>query len=265
VAHFAEQVGKDHVSVTNITPAGAEPHDYEPTPGDLTTLNQAKLVILSGSGVDTWGDKLQPDLEKKGVKVVKMSDHITLLPTSDPAEAATMPNDPHFWLDPNLAQAEVAQIRDALVSIDPGHKDDYTKNAADYIAQLAILGHDFQGGLKTCALREGVTSHAAFGYLAKRYNMTIYPISGLSPDQEPSAKQLADLTNLIKQKHISYIFYETLVSPKLSETLATTTGAKTLVFNPLEGLKDDEIKAGKTYLSVMRENLQNLRTALQCQ
>ena len=109
-----------------------------------------------------------------------------------------------------------------------------------------------------------MTSHAAFGYLSKEYGFEALSITGFSPESEPSTRQLADLATLARQKNIRYIFFETLVSPRLAQTLASEIGAETLVFIPLEGLTDEEIAQGKDYISVMRENLNNLQIAMEC-
>lgn len=277
LAHFAEQVGGDRVTVINITPAGTEPHDFEPTPQDIATIQAAKLFLINGSGLDTWAEKIEPDLANKSVRILKMSNVVDLIenPTDDEhidehaneqvdehTETAT---DPHFWLDPTLAQKQVAAIADALAEIDPANADYYQNNAEAYQQQLANLDEQYTSGLATCAKREVITSHTAFGYLAKRYNISVHAISGLSPEQEPSTKQLSELTELAREENINYILFETLVSPRLAETLANEIGAETLVFNPLEGLTEDELHAGATYVSVMENNLQTLRTALECQ
>lgn len=261
LAHFAEQVGGDNVQVTNITPAGAEPHDYEPTPQDIVKSETANVFIMNGGGVDTWAEKLQSEMKSKGVMVVNMSENIQLM--SAPAGSETS-LDPHIWLDPVNAQTEVGFIRDALIKADPGHKDAYVQNATAYIAQLQSLDQQYKTGLASCQLHDIVTSHAAFGYMAKRYGLNQISIAGLSPDAEPSALRLAEIAQTVKQKGIKYIFFESLVSPKLSDTIASETGAKTIAFNPLEGLTDQEIASGKTYLSVMQDNLAALRTALEC-
>jgi zinc transport system substrate-binding protein len=260
LAHFAEQVGKAHIEVTNITPAGAEPHDYEPTPKEIASIYTAKLLITNGAGLDIWADKIKPDLQAQGVEVATMSDQFQLLKGAD-EESVT---DPHIWLDPALAEKEVTIIRDALIKVDPQSESDYRKNADDYIAQITSLDKQYSEGLAQCTTRDVVTSHAAFGYMAKHYNLNQIAIAGISPEEEPSSQRMAQIAQLAKEKNIKYIFFETLVSPKLADTIATEVGAKTIVFNPLEGLTDDEIKSGKTYISVMQENLSSLRTALQC-
>ncbi len=263
LAHFAAQVGGDRVAVTNVTPAGAEPHDYEPTSQQVASFYGANLFVFNG-GVENWAVRLQPSLAQKGVRTLEMDTLIgTLLPPGDPEEKDA-PFDPHFWLDPVLAQAQVEAIRAMLSTIDPAHADAYRANADAYIAKLQQLDQEYKTGLQSCQLHVAVTSHAAFAYLGKRYGFTQLPITGLSPDEEPSAGKLAEIAAQAKAQGIKYIFFETLVNPQLAETIAREIGAKTLVFNPLEGLTDQQIAAGENYLTVMRENLANLRIALQC-
>src|SRR5690606_12911653 len=118
--------------------------------------------------------------------------------------------------------------------------------------------------LKSCKLDTVISSHEAFSYLAARYNFEVVSIAGIEPGIEPSVAKMANLTELVKQKNIKYIFFESLVSPRLAETIANETGASTLIFDPLEGLSQADQDKGRDYISVQRDNLKNLRTALEC-
>jgi zinc transport system substrate-binding protein len=173
--------------------------------------------------------------------------------------------DPHVWLDPVRAQAQVEAIRAGLAKIDPPNAAVYAANAQAYRAKLTALDAAFASGLKQCARREFVTTHSAFSYPARRYGLTQIPIQGVDREAEPSPADLAALVKQVKDRKIQYVFFETLVSPKLAETLAREVGAKTLVLNPIEGLTKEEQAAGKAYIALMEENLRNLRTALECQ
>ncbi len=260
---FAKNVGGEYVDVTNITPAGAEPHDYDPSPHDIVNIYKAGLFIFNGNGVDSWGDKIQSDLESKGVKVLKISDHMESLKTNPPGTGKTISHDPHYWLDPNYAEKQIDLIADALIKIDR-HQTEYNQNRDHFKKKLADLDLEYKAGLAQCQQREIVVSHNAFNYLAHRYHLSIMYISGLTPDEEPSPHRMAEIVALARKKNIKHIFYETLVSPKLAQTIASEIGVKTLVLNPIEGLTDQEIAHGKNYISVMKENLANLRIALQC-
>lgn len=256
---FAKAIGGSHVQITNITPAGAEPHDYEPAVRDLVTAQQAKVFIYDGGTLEPWVNKF---LDGYRNVPVRASDHIALHTAT--LEGQSGVKDPHFWLDPVLAQTIVKNIERGLIVADPNHRNDYTKNANAYIAQLQKLDNDFKTDLSDCKQHQIISSHEAFGYLATRYNFSVTAIAGISPDEEPSAGKLAEIANLAKREQIKYIFFESLVSPRLADTIAQESGAQTLVFDPLEGLTQDAQKQGKNYVSVQRENLANLRTALAC-
>ena len=170
--------------------------------------------------------------------------------------------DPHVWLSPVLAQKQVTAILEAFVMADPANEEDYTKNAAAYIAQLQQLDEEFKAGLKDVKTKEFVTQHAAFGYLAREYNLTQVAIAGLSPEQEPSPDKMVDIVKFAKEHHVTTIFFETLADPKVAGTLAKEIGAKTDVLNPLEGLTKEETQNNMDYISVMKKNLEALVTAL---
>lgn len=261
LAEFAQAVGSDYAQVINITRAGVEPHDYEPSPRDIATSYTGDIFIFNGGGLDPWAEKIQSKLIQQGVLVINMTENLELMKMREGIEGT----DPHIWLDPVFAQQEVMIIRDAFKKVDPQSSETYEANAAKYISRLSTLDQKFRSDLATCTSRDVVTSHDAFHYVAKRYDFNVIPIAGLSPEAEPSTKKIAEIANVAREKNIQYIFFETLVSPKLAETIASEIGAQTLVFNPIEGLTEEELAAGKNYLSVMEENLENLKKALQCQ
>ena len=255
LAEFAKQVGGEKVTVVNLTPAGVEPHDFEPTPQDLVKIQRSKLFIYNGAGFEPWVEKTLPDIESSETVTVDSSQGISslLAGTEEEREEESL-FDPHVWLDPALAGQQVDNIKDGLAQADPSNKSFYETNAAHYKQELADLDEEFREGLASCKSRNMIASHNAFTYLANRYDLNIVSISGLSPNEEPSPRQ----------NNVKYIFFEMLVQPRLSETIAREVGAQTLVFNPLEGLTDEEIAQGENYLSVQRKNLSNLRTALDC-
>lgn len=270
LAEFSRQVGGKDIEVINIVPPGIEPHDFEPTPRDIIKIYSARIFIYNGSGFDPWAEKIAPELRKKGISVVNMTEYFNLLEAADEHNEEeengheAKESDPHIWLDPILAKKEVEIIRDILKEIDAENAREYESNAENYIAALSQLDEKYKNGLMSCAIRDAVASHAAFGYLAKRYNLNVINITGFSPEEEPSPKKMAEIANFARDKNIKYIFFETLVSPKLAKTIANEIGAQTLIFNPLEGLTGEELAAGKNYISIMEENLINLRTALLC-
>jgi len=258
--YFASQIAGDKADVTNITPAGAEPHDYEPSTQDIGRIEKSSILIINGGQLEAWGDKIKEDLQSKNIEVVTATEGLV----TQEFEEEELIKDPHVWLDPVLAKKEVEKIAQAFIKVDPVNKTFYESNEINLENKLGSLDKSFKEGLRDCQQKNIVTSHAAFRYIASRYGLIQISISGLSPDQEPSPKQLAEVTRFARTNNVKYIFFETLISPKLSETIAKEIGAKTLVFNPLEGLTKDDEAVGKDYLSVQQENLASLRVALEC-
>lgn len=253
VYFFAKEIGGDRAFVKNITPAGVEPHDYEPTTQDIANIENGDLLVLNG-GVEAWGNKIRDNLRETKVKIVIAGEGLYTAQIQDP----------HFWLSPPLAKKEVEKITEGYISIDPNNSNYYKEKENILENKLDDLNNKFKAGLKDCSSHDFVTSHAAFSYLAEQYDLIQIPISGLSPDEEPSAQKLARVVDLAKRKNVKYIFFEKLISPKLAETIAAEVGAQTLVLDPLEGISDDDSSAGKNYFTVMEDNLKNLHTALQC-
>lgn len=256
LAEFTKAIGKDTINITNLTPAGTEPHDFDPSPKDLIAIKSASLFILNGASFEQWIETLSPDITNS-VTTVDTSVGVPLIRTGKKT-------DPHIWLSPLLAAQQVQTIATALQEKDPANAEFYKKNTQAYIAQLKDLDADFRKALSTCNVKTIVTSHSAFGYLAREYGLEVISISGFSPDEEPTPKKLAEISTLVTQKGIKYIFFENLVSPKLAQTVATETGASIVQFNTIEGLTPEQAATDTSYISLQRENLETLRNALEC-
>ncbi len=237
VYYFVQRIAGGNIKVINITPPGAEPHDYNLTATDRINLQKSQLVFVNGM-VEPWADKLQR-------KVVVLKDD-----NSNP--------DPHIWLDPVLAKTMVEKISVNLRASFPQYASSFNQSEALVLKELDELDAEYKSGLFDCFNRNVITAHKAFGYLTHRYNLNQIAIAGLSPDAEPSLQKMAELVKYAKNNHVEYIFFETLVSPKLANTLAREVGAKTLVLDPIEGLTGDD------YFIIMRRNLDNLRKAGMC-
>jgi zinc transport system substrate-binding protein len=241
LAYAARRVGGDTVEVENLTPSGSEPHDLELTPRAVAEIQQADVVLYLGHG---FQPAVSDALDGANGRAIDLLQGL-------PLRAA----DPHVWLDPVLYSRIVKRIGTVLGR---------PARTAAPIAQLRALDRDFRAGLATCARREIVTSHAAFGYLAHRYGLRQVAITGVAPESEPSARQLAGVVNAVRRTHATTIFFETLVSPRLADTVAREVGARTAVLDPIEGLTPSEQSRGDTYLTLMRRNLAALRKALSC-
>ncbi|MFC7879228.1 metal ABC transporter solute-binding protein, Zn/Mn family [Isoptericola sp. NPDC057391] len=285
--YVAEQVGGDLVTVSNLTPPAAEPHDLELSPAQVREIGTADLVVYS-SGFQTAVDEAVETQSPE--HVVDTSDVVTLenhpgTPTGEDAAADQLEEeldahaeegeheghdhaedamDPHFWLDPTRVIDVGHAVAASLGEADPEHAATYAENARALEKSLEELDGEYAGGLKECASRTLVTSHEAFGYLAERYDLQQVGIVGLDPEAEPSPARLREVGAIVEENDVSTIFTETLTSPKVAETLASDIGVTTAVLDPLEGLSEDAAAAGADYVSVMQDNLAALTEGLQC-
>ncbi len=258
LAELAERVGGSGVNVTNLTKTGVEPHDLEMNTAQIDAIQDAALVVY-------LGESFQSAVED-AVKSRK-GPSLELLSKVEPLEARQADDgehDPHFWLDPIRMAAAAEAIGDALSSVDAAQAREYATNAANYGSEMKALDRELTTGLGGCKSRTFVTAHAAFGYLSTRYKLEQVPVAGISPEVEPDPARLADVADLVRTKGVTTIFTEELVSPKVAEALARETGATTAVLSPIEGFTDEDLKAGTTYATKMRENLAALQKALSC-
>jgi zinc transport system substrate-binding protein len=247
IAYAAQQLAPE-ATVENLTPAGAEPHDLELSPRQVERVREADTVLYFGEG-------FMPGLEK----AVEGHDHaFDLLASQKLAkgiEGGETALDPHVWLAPMRYAAIVRAIAQALGN----------PTAADpLVARLQRLDRQYRNGLNSCERHQIVTSHAAFGYLAHAYGLQQIPLTGLTPETEPSPKAIEQLVHEVEQDGATTVFFETLISPKLAQTVAREAGVRTDVLNPIEGLTQDQIDAGEDYFTIMHQNLVALRKALGC-
>jgi zinc transport system substrate-binding protein len=271
MAWVAQRVAGSAESVATLTKPGVEPHDLELTPRQIVAVAQADLVVYVRGlqpAVDQAVDRHAAD------RAVDAASLVRTLPAADTGSAAPAPapapakagsadgaRDPHLWLDPSRLASVATAVAARLAKDDPAHKAMYEGNARALGADLHALDGEFAAGLRDCTYRTIVTSHTAFGYLADRYRLTQVSVAGIDPQNEPSPQRLAELTGTIRRTGVTTVFTETLVSPKVAQTLAREAGVRTATLDPVEGLaagtKDD-------YLSIMRRNLRTLRAALEC-
>ena len=245
LAYAAEEVAGNRAEVTNLTPAGAEPHDVELSPRDVERTRSADLVLYAGGGFQPALEEAADGAEGAAIDVL---DGLDL--REEDGEA-----DPHVWLDPVRFAQVVERIGAELGDEAP---------ARQLASQLRALDGEYREGLADCDRHELVTAHDAFGYLADRYGLEVIPIAGLAPEVEPTPRDLEEIVNLVEDRGVTTVFVEPLLSPEIGETVAREAGVATAVLNPLEGLTEEELARGENYLSVMRANLETLRTGLGC-
>jgi zinc transport system substrate-binding protein len=236
LAWATERVAGDSVDVVNLTPPGAEPHDLELSPSDVETVRDAELVVYLGGG-------FQPALED----ALDRRDGPSL-------ELLAGEPDPHIWLDPVRLARSVEGIARAVDE----------SAVSDVLADLEQLDAEYRSGLADCTRHVIVTTHAAFGQLARRYGLTELSLAGRSPEAEPSPRELEELIEKVRASGATTVFTEPLVSSEVAETVAREAEVSVASLDPIEGLSQERLDAGEDYLSVMRSNLAALREALGC-
>jgi zinc transport system substrate-binding protein len=266
----AEKVGGDTVAVTNLTKPGAEPHDLELNPDQVAQIADAKLVVYLKGFQPAVDESIEQQAKDKAFEASSVVPLLDAAADAHEGEEAGKEEehaeeaggkDPHVWLDPTRLATVGDKFAERLGQADPDRAADYTARAATFRSELETLDKEYADGLNACQRREIVTSHSAFGYLADRYDLEQVGITGLTPEDEPSPQRLAAVAEEAKEHGATTIFFETLVSPKVAETIAEEVGAQTAVLDPIEGLQSDN---SGDYFSVMRQNLATLKTALGC-
>jgi zinc transport system substrate-binding protein len=264
----ADRVGGEHAAVTNLAPPGAEAHDLELTPSQVADLDQADLVVFVHGFQPAVDDAVEQYAGDAGLDVTEVVPLLTASEDEAHEEAEDdghgheqTGTDLHVWLDPDRLATIAGELAAALGERDPDHAADYRANAQALGEELATLDTEYAEGLAACERREIVVSHAAFGYLTDRYDLAQIAITGLSPEGEPSPQQMERVIDEARTHGATTIFFEVLVSPAVAERIADQVGAGTAVLDPIEGLAPD---SDGDYFSLMRTNLDALRTALGC-
>jgi zinc transport system substrate-binding protein len=261
LAFLAGRLGGGCADVTNVTPAGVEPHDLELTPDALEAVVTADVVLYLGGGFQPALEEAVGDAQGR---VIDVLDSVSTV-AADGAEAEEgLTLDPHVWLDPTRFDQIAGSTADVFAREGIAQGCDLEASEEKLRADLARLDADFRRDLSSCVHDVFVTSHAAFGYLADAYGLRQESIAGLEPHAEPSARRLAEVEGLVREEGVTTVFTEELVSPEVAETIARETGARTALLYTIEGLTSEQLTAGEDYLSLMRKDLDALGTALEC-
>jgi zinc transport system substrate-binding protein len=269
---FAKNVGGEKTEVSSFVPIGIEPHDWEPSSGDILELKNSDIFIYNGAGFEPFVEQLIDSGEYDNVVFVESAKGIDLMrPENHDEEHDEMEDehdfeyDPHIWLDPILVKHQVMMIKNAMIEADPQNTQYYETNANAYNEKLDSLDSKIRKELSNCQKDTFMPFHDAFSYFANRYGLKVFPLSGVAPESEATAAELKKFVDFVKEHQIKVIFSEDLVDPRLAEVLADEADAQVIILSPLEGLTNEDLAAGKTYLSKMEENLENLKVALECQ
>jgi zinc transport system substrate-binding protein len=269
----ATSIGGDLVSVENFTPPGVEPHDLELTPSQIVTLDDADLLLFISGFQPALEEAAQQSAPANSLDLLTIDGLNLLTATEDGHDHGAedehadeeahsdeeMVSDPHVWLDPERLVVVAKAVAAKLSEVDPDNSEVFATNLAVFVAELETLDQKFLTGLASCERDLIVTAHAAFGYLADAYGLTQEAIAGLSPESEPTPKRLNEIGKEAKADGTTTIFFETLASPKVAQTLADDLNIEAAVLDPIEGISE-----GQTYFSIMESNLEALRKALNC-
>jgi zinc transport system substrate-binding protein len=254
---FTKKIGGDLVTVINLTQSAGEPHEFEPSTQDMKILSDAKHIMILGYDFEPWFYDVYDTIKSNGLDVLVLSDGFETI-----VDQNTQQIDPHIWTSITNAQLIFTKIKDYLIQLDPTHASSYTQNYELYNEDFNQLKLEYSSAINDRVRNEFVTNHAAFGYLAQEFGLTMIPIMGLEPDAEPSASVMAQIIDVVKLYKIPYILYEDEANTEVAKTIAKETGALTGILRPIESLNSDQRSLGKDYFNLMRENLEWLKKAL---
>lgn len=256
---LARAIAGDNANVSVVTPLSVEPHEYEPSATDIQSVVDSDLFIYTGTGNETWAEGILATAQDGGTQILPIYTEEQLIRITDNTGKETQEIDTHAWLSPSRTSVAAARIRDALIALDDAHAAEYTANADAIIAALKDANAQYSSSLSSCKRKTFVTTHNAFGYIAKDYNLTAYAITGTTPESEPTPKKMAELIQIMKKAGVTTIFAEELASSKLTDTISRETGATVAQISPLETGTDIQ-----DYFSRMSQNLSALKSALEC-
>ena len=233
-------------------------HSFEPSANDIAAIYDADVFVYHSHTLESWAGSLDPSLQKSKVKVLEASEGMTLervpgledMQAGDGIDEKTL-YDPHTWLDPEKVAEEAQIIADKLSELDSANKDTYQKNAQNLSAKAHDLTKKYQPIFEKANQKTFVTQHTAFSYLAKRFGLNQLGIAGISPDQEPSPRQLTEIQEFVKTYKVKTIFTESNASSKVADTLVKSTGVSLKTLNPLEADPQND----KSYLENLEENM----------
>ena len=266
---ITRHIAQDTLELVMIMPFGVDAHSFEPTPKLMAKIHDSALVIYSGAGLEPWID----GFDFKNL-FIDMSQHVKLRELdSDEHNEYSHKNehehgnrvDPHYWLDIDNMIIATNIIANKLIKIIPAKEKFYTNNKNKYIDMLKALDSEYKKELSTCHGDSIVVNHNAFSYLSHKYGFKVESLSGLSPEAEPSAKNMIKLIQHVKEHNISTIFFESFVSDRAMKSIAKETGTKVEVIQPLGNITADEAKQKLSFEDIMRDNLGKISKALDCQ
>lgn len=269
IDQFTKNVAGDRAIVKNLVPYNTHPHNYEIPGKTLVELSSADMVVYNGASFESFVPTIMESGSFDHIMFVDSTSAVKLRIAEhddhdDHGDEAKGVFDPHVWLDPILAKEQVQMIATSMSLVDPENEQYYMANAKSYSMELDSLDSKIRDELSDCKTDTFVPFHNAFSYYAERYDLHANPIGGNTPQDQITAKDIESFVNFVKANDIKYLLAEELVDSRLSDQLANEAGVSILLFSPVEGLTDEEIENGTTYIDKMEYNLDNLKIALEC-
>lgn len=288
---FTKKIGGEFVDVKSIYPPNVDAHSYEPSTKDMVNLANSDLFIYTGVGIEGFAEKASETLKKEVVHILKAGEGLELIESSHSDEHQHHSDsehhddkehedehtdsheheeeehhhgdlDPHVWLDPILAIDLANNIKISLSELMPEHKAEFESNFTQLKGELEKLDQEFKTTIGSSKTKYLLVAHAAYGYWEKRYGIEEIAIAGLSPTQEPTQKQLQEIILESTEHNIHYVIFEQNVSPKVAKIIQDELGAKSLTLHNLEAVTEENMKQKDDYFSIMRKNLETIKTAL---
>lgn len=262
VYDLTKRIVGDKMEVKMLIKANEEPHSFELKAIDRAALHDADLIVYNGANMEGFIPDLQASLRDQK-RFLNLSQGLTLLENkSDLDDGEHNSVNPHTWLSVKNAMEQLYTIYERMALIDPDNANYYKANLDKSLKEFAALDEKFTKAIKAITKQEKyfVVSHAAFNYLAKDYGLKQVAVTGISPEDEPTAAQLKKIADFVKAHGIKTILFEGKTTPKVAETLARETGTKTDTIYTLENLTEEEAKMG--YINLMEHNLQTLAKVL---
>lgn len=263
LADMVKEIGGDHVKVYALVGANGDPHIYEPTPNDSSTLAKAEIIFVNGLGLEGWIDRLIIASGYEG-KIIIVSDGIKVKNIANEHEKDNFVHDPHAWTSPMNGIIYARNIQTALIDNDPSNANDYRINGERYINELKKLDNWIRQEISniTPAKRKIVTSHKSFGYLGFDYGINFLSPVGFSTESEASAKQVATLIDQIRHEEIKTIFIENSNNDQLIKQVAHETGinlGQKLYPESLSGIDGP----ANSYINMIKYNIMTMKTEMQ--
>lgn len=260
IADMARNVGGDKVNVSLLVPPTVDVHEFEPAPGDIQAVATANVLIINGFGLEPWEPSVVASSANSRLIVVNCSQGIAPIPVPPEFQVNGRTIDPHIWLDPILAKTMVANIAQGLAKADPSDAAYFAARAQAFESNLNFLSSQIVNLTTTVQTRYFVTFHTAFGYFAREYNLIQIPVFGPFEDS-PTAQDIQNVVNAIKQHNLCYVGYESLENPAISNSIASQTNATLILMDPIEGITDTQA-VGMSYISLMYLDVANIVLAL---